>query len=119
MTLEEIKSLYKDVFILTVDDIVGDLDETIKAFNADELLMKNELGFSEFVGLLVTLCIVKIHKPEELEHKNFDEMSELINDFYTRHIRRITKKFTSKYGISMDENSLNVSAKIVKYGKKL
>lgn len=119
MTLEEIKSLYKEVFILTVDDIVGDIDETIKSFKADELLMKDELGFPEFVGLLITLCIVKIHGPENLEQKSFDEMSDLIDDFYNRYIKRITKKFTSKYGISMDESSLNVSAKIVKYGKKL
>ena len=117
MTLEEIKHLYKDIFALTVDEIVKDFNKVVDDYKADDLLFKDELNFESFVGLLVTLAIIKIHGPEKLSKIDEDAMSDLINDFYERHLKRITKKFTSKYGISLDEHGLNVSARIIKFDK--
>lgn len=120
MTLSEIKNLYKDIFDLTIEDIVDiNVDEEIKKYKAEDLLHNDEITFEAFVGLLITFCIIKIHGPEELMKKDTKEMYELINDFYLRHLKKITKTFTSKYGVSMNENELNVSARIIKYGKEL
>ena len=117
MTLYEIKSLYKDIFELIVKDIISDdfdLNKKLREYKADEILFKDELTFESFLGLLITMCILEIHGLDELSKKTPDEMYNLINDFYTRHLKKITKTFTSKYGVSMNEEELNVLAKVIK-----
>ena len=98
-------------------DIISDdfdLNKKLREYKADEILFKDELTFESFLGLLITMCILEIHGPDELSKKTPDEMYNLINDFYTRHLKKITKTFTSKYGVSMNEEELNVLAKVIK-----
>lgn len=125
MTYKEIADKYVDLFILIIET-AGDVTNNQSYKNIEKIIDKskeeinqaieNEVEFGIFIVLLITAVLIDIHNIEKLYEKNEDEMYELINDMWTRYLKKPTRKFLAQNGMKLIDE-LNYCSIILKKKK--
>ena len=90
-------SVYKNVY-----NIFEDYDSTIQS------AIEREVPFSLFVSICITIIIYEVNykkkKDFEMDQEEIQLTNSLIDDFWARYIKKPTRLFTSKYGLSTVNN---------------
>lgn len=112
MTTEEIFREYKKLFILvmeTAGETTGNesylnVEKLLNSDNAKRLFkqhIENDDPFGVFVTTCMVLLVVDIHGAEKLVELDEIETTELVTSMYTTYLKKPTKRFAAKYGLSV------------------
>ena len=78
-------------------------------------IIEDEIPLSWAIGFYIVVMILESVGPERLSELDDEEIIGRIDDFWTRYLKKPTKAFTTKYGLSpINSKSLNVGLKIYK-----
>lgn len=123
MTSRESIKGWEEIFILlmeeTDDSVYKKAEEIInREQNQKELekLIEDELPLGVVIGYYILLMIIEAAGDvEKLAILSMAEVSERIDDFWNRYLRKPTRAYTSKNGIPpVDTESLHVTCRFIK-----
>ncbi len=78
-------------------------------------LIEMEVPLGVIIGFYILLMIIEAGDIEKLSNLNLEEVSERIDDFWNRYLRKPTRAYTSKNGLPpVDSDSLRVTCKFIK-----
>ena len=122
MTVQEIYSNYKEIFILCLEkagaDTGNDSYKNIeKILEQDkeiiDLVIEEDACFEILIGTMIYLVLKDIHGKEKLEKNSLSDNYIIMSDLFDRYLRIPTRKFCSSNGIPTI-NHLDYSFKLIR-----
>jgi hypothetical protein len=125
MTYREIVESWEKIFILVLEDTndsaYNKVEQIINRPESRALInscIEDEPPFPAMIGLHIMLILCESQGIDKICEMDLDETATRLNDFWTRYLKKPTRAFTSKNGLSpVNEDDLSVSFKVIKKKK--
>jgi len=122
MTSRETIKGWEEIFILLMEETNDPVYKRAESIinqkeNQKEInrLIEMEVPLGVIIGFYILLMIIEAGDIEKLSNLNLEEVSERIDDFWNRYLRKPTRAYTSKNGLPpVDSDSLRVTCKFIK-----
>ncbi len=122
MTYKETLESWEKIFILvmesTEDPVYQKAEEILKKpvyQNALKSIIEDEIPLPWAIGFYVCMILIESVGPDKLSTLGEEEIVSRIDDFWNRYLKRPTRVFTTKNGITpITTSSLKVGLKIYK-----